>query len=256
MDGLPPELMLDFVDDDEPDMYVATDEPHYMSPEPAIAHLVAKAPIQEDSIFASSSAPIDPKPLQPLPRTQTVTLPVQSEAPRSEPPRSEPKRVKPERPVKLNKNGQPRKKRVYTEEQLAVMRERMAKVRAESGKNKAKKDEERAKEARYKELMKKKKEFDMEEVEEKIKKKAQPKPEPRSEPAPAPAPAPKGLTMQDLQKAQFEAIAQYDTLRKKRKAEKKQKQKVEQYHQDASSKLRKELEWRNVAGEYADFLGI
>ena len=256
MDGLPPELMLDFVDDDEPDMYVATDEPHYMSPEPAIAHLVAKAPIQEDSIFASSSAPIDPKPLQPLPRTQTVTLPVQSEPPRSEPPRSEPKRVKPERPVKLNKNGQPRKKRVYTEEQLAVMRERMAKVRAESGKNKAKKDEERAKEARYKELMKKKKEFDMEEVEEKIKKKAQPKPAPQSEPAPAPAPAPKGLTMQDLQKAQFEAIAQYDTLRKKRKAEKKQKQKVEQYHQDASSKLRKELEWRNVAGEYADFLGI
>tara|TARA_R110002096_G_scaffold231039_5_gene420735 strand:+ start:2956 stop:3723 length:768 start_codon:yes stop_codon:yes gene_type:complete len=255
MDGLPPELMLDFVDDDEPDMYVATDEPHYMSPEPAIAHLVAKAPIQEDSIFASSSAPIDPKPLQPLPRTQTVTLPVQSGR-RSEPPRSEPKRVKPERPVKLNKNGQPRKKRVYTEEQLAVMRERMAKVRAESGKNKAKKDEERAKEARYKELMKKKKEFDMEEVEEKIKKKAQPKPAPQSEPAPAPAPAPKGLTMQDLQKAQFEAIAQYDTLRKKRKAEKKQKQKVEQYHQDASSKLRKELEWRNVAGEYADFLGI
>tara|TARA_R100000951_G_scaffold116398_1_gene128023 strand:- start:1493 stop:2251 length:759 start_codon:yes stop_codon:yes gene_type:complete len=252
MDGLPPELMLDFVDDDEPDMYVATDEPNVgdISPEPAIAHLVAKAPIQEDSIFASSSVPIsDPKPLQPLPRTQTVTLPVQSEPPRSEP---KPKRAKPERPVKLNKNGQPRKKRVYTEEQLAVMRERMAKVRAESGKNKAKKDEERAKEARYKELMKKKKEFDMEEVEEKIKKKAQPKPEPRSEPAPAP----KGLTMEDLQKAQFEAIAQYDTLRKKRKAEKKQKQKVEQYHQDASTKLRKELEWRNVAGEYADFLGI
>lgn len=237
MEGLPPELTLDFVDDEEPEAWTATDEPTAdlsPVPEPAIAHLVEKKPIVEDAIFASDVEPTPPKSKpKEVKEVKEVKKP----------------RAKPERPVKLNKNGQPRKKREYTEEQRQAMRERMAQVRAQSGKNKAKKEEEKAQEARYKELMKKKKELEMQEVEEKLKQKKEPKPVSET-------PKPKGLTMDDLRKAQFEAIAQYDTLRKKRKEEKKQKQKVQQYHQDVKNNLRKELAWRDVAGEYADYLGI
>ena len=46
-----------------------------------------------------------------------------------------PKPVKAEKPVRLNKNGQPRKKRIYTEEQKEAMRVRMIKARAQRGKN-------------------------------------------------------------------------------------------------------------------------
>ena len=88
----------------------------------------------------------------------------------------------------------------------------------------------------------------MEEIEEKLKKKQQPK----KEPAPAPAPAPKSLTHEDIKKAQFDAILQYDTLRKQRKQKKKQEQQIQQYKKDVENSLKKELGWRDIAGEYAD----
>ena len=154
------------------------------------------------------------------------------------------------KPVKLNKNGQPRKKRVYTDAQREAMRERMKKAREQSGKNKAKKQEEKAQEKKYKELMKQKKLLEMDEIEEKIKKKKEPKKEP--EPAPAPIPTPKGLSREELKQAQFDAILQYETLRKQRKAKKKQEEQIKQYKQDVENSLKKELGWRDVAGEYAD----
>lgn len=153
-----------------------------------------------------------------------------------------------EKPVKLNKNGQPRKKRVYTDAQREAMRERMKKAREQSGKNKAKKQEEKAQEKKYKELMKQKKLLEMDEIEEKIKKKK----EPKKEPAPEPAPAPKGLSREELKQAQFDAILQYETLRKQRKAKKKQEEQIKQYKQDVENSLKKELGWRDIAGEYAD----
>ena len=154
------------------------------------------------------------------------------------------------KPVKLNKNGQPRKKRVYTDAQREAMRERMKKAREQSGKNKAKKQEEKAQEKKYKELMKQKKLLEMDEIEEKIKKKKEPKKEP--EPAPAPIPTPKGLSREELKQAQFDAILQYETLRKQRKAKKKQEEQIKQYKQDVENSLKKELGWRDIAGEYAD----
>ena len=154
------------------------------------------------------------------------------------------------KPVKLNKNGQPRKKRVYTDAQREAMRERMKKAREQSGKNKAKKQEEKAQEKKYKDLMKQKKLLEMDEIEEKIKKKKEPKKEP--EPAPAPIPTPKGLSREELKQAQFDAILQYETLRKQRKAKKKQEEQIKQYKQDVENSLKKELGWRDVAGEYAD----
>ena len=152
-----------------------------------------------------------------------------------------------EKPVKLNKDGKPRKKRNYTDEQRQAMRERMLKVRAESGKNKAKRDEQKAKEKKYKELMEKKKELEMEEVEKKLKQRSQPK----EEPAPV-IHQNIGISKEDLQKAQFEAIVQYETLRKKRKEKKKQEQQIKQYNEDVKTNLKKELGWREVAGPYAN----
>jgi hypothetical protein len=117
--------------------------------------------------------------------------------------------------------------------------------------NKSKRDEERAKEQRYKELMKQKKELEMEEVEERLRKKNQPK----QETAEKVAKPPSGLTMDDLKKASFEAIAQYDELRKQRKKKKKEEQAVQDYNQQVTTNLKRELGWREVAGPYAQFIG-
>ena len=46
-----------------------------------------------------------------------------------------------------------------------------------------------------------------------------------------------GLTRKDLEDAQFEAIAKYETLRKQRKAEKKQQQAIEQSKKELLNKL-------------------
>jgi len=128
----------------------------------------------------------------------------------------------------------------------------MKKVRLQAHKNKAKKDEERAKEAKHKELLKAKRDMEIEEMEAKIKRK--PSPQPKEDKG---APLPRtdtriGLTREDIEKAQFEAIMKYETLRKERKAKKKQAQQVENYHKEVKENLKKELGWRDVAGPYAD----
>ena len=236
MEGIPQELQLNFISENVP--HVCTDEPDMDLPSP-IEHLsVEKEPIKVDSIFDKDIVETSAAPQAPL-IEKVIENPI-SEAP---PP---PKKQK-EKPVKLNKNGQPRKKRNYTDEQRQAMRERMLKVRAESGKNKAKRDEQKAKEKKYKELMEKKKELEMEEVEQKLKKKSQPKEE--VQPI---IHQNIGISKEDLQKAQFEAIVQYETLRKKRKEKKKQEQQIQQYNEDVKTNLKKELGWREVAGPYAN----
>jgi len=235
MEGIPQELQLNFISENVP--HVCTDEPDMDLPSP-IEHLtVDKQPIEVESIFDKEIVACETA--APPSVEKVIENPI-SEAP---PP---PKKQK-EKPVKLNKNGQPRKKRNYTDEQRQAMRERMLKVRAESGKNKAKREEQKAKEKKYKELMEKKKELEMEEVEQKLKKKSQPK----QEPAPV-IHQNIGISKEDLQKAQFEAIVQYETLRKKRKEKKKQEQQIKQYNEDVKTNLKKELGWRDVAGPYAN----
>ena len=59
------------------------------------------------------------------------------------------------KPVRLNKNGQPRKKRVYTEEQREAMRVRMKLAREQRGKNDVIKKQKKEKVKKYKELKEK-----------------------------------------------------------------------------------------------------
>lgn len=243
MENLPKELQLEFVDEstgEENPNFVYTDEPELQDePLPEVEHLVPeKMPIEVNDIFDDSLKPI-------LPESEDVGgLDTEPPAPQISVVK-EPKKTK-EKPVKLNKNGKPRKKRQYTEEQRQAMRERMLKVRQMSGKNKQKKEEQKAKEQKYKELMEKKKDLEMEEVEEKIKKKSQPKP---VVPKPPPQPV---ITKQQIKDIQLEAIMQYDGLRKQRKAKKKQEQQVKEYNENVKKQLKKELGWKDVAGEYAN----
>lgn len=235
MEGIPQELQLKFISENVP--HVCTDEPDMDLPSP-IEHLsVEKEPIQVDSIFdkdiVEDSPPLIEKVIE-NPIAEAIT------------PQTPAKKQK-EKPVKLNKNGQPRKKRNYTDEQRQAMRERMLKVRAESGKNKAKREEQKAKEKKYKELMEKKKELEMEEVEQKLKKKSQPKEE--VQPI---IHQNIGISKEDLEQAQLNAIIQYETLRKKRKEKKKQEAQIKQYNEDVKTNLKKELGWRDVAGPYAN----
>ena len=250
MENLPKELQLEFVDEttgEENPNFVYDENDVDDEPLPEVEHLVPeKQPIEVNDIFDESLKPI-------LPETDDVGG-LDTEAPQiksakisvvKEPKVKEPKKTK-EKPVKLNKNGKPRKKREYTEEQRQAMRERMLKVRLMSGKNKQKKQEQKAKDQKYKELMEKKKELEMEEVEEKIKKKSQPKPVVAT---PPPQPS---LTKQEIKELQLEAIMQYDGLRKQRKAKKKQEQQAKEYTENVKKQLKKELGWRDVAGEYAN----
>jgi len=245
MENLPKELQLEFVDEttgEENPNFVYDENDVDDEPLPEVEHLVPeKQPIEVNDIFDESLKPI-------LPETDDVGG-LDTEAPQisvvKEPKVKEPKKTK-EKPVKLNKNGKPRKKREYTEEQRQAMRERMLKVRQMSGKNKQKKQEQKAKEQKYKELMEKKKELEMEEVEEKLKKKSVPKPVVAT---PPPQPS---LTKQEIKDLQLEAIMQYDGLRKQRKTKKKQEQQAKEYTENVKKQLKKELGWRDVAGEYAN----
>ncbi len=132
----------------------------------------------------------------------------------------------------LNKNGKPRKKLSEEHKQkLKLAREKALEVRrlkaAERKKEKAFVEEEKA-------LQRKKKQQDFDKL-----KKSVEEPE---KPEPAPAPVQRSsetwVTKDDLEKAQFEAIAKYEILRKQRKAEKRQKEQLEQEKQNIINKLK------------------
>jgi hypothetical protein len=232
MNDLPPELNLTFIDENQDD-YVCTDEPDLDVSDivETTEHLVIeKEPIKHEVIF--DDRVIEPKQQDDDTETQPPTPP------------ASPKQNKKEKPIRLNKNGKPRKQRVYTEEQKQKMRERMKYAREQSGKNKKKKEEEKAREKKYKELMEKKKELDMEETEQRIKNKNKPKEPPK--------PVKAQISREDLKQAQLEAIIQYETLRKARKAKKKEQQRIEQYNKDVKENLKREIGWREISGIYAD----
>jgi len=236
MSNPPPELQLDFVDDAPPAVY--TDVPELQeqeepSPIVEMKAMMDKEPIDDGAIFGEAKAP--------TPRSEPVPEPAPAPAP---------VKKRREKPVKYNKDGSVRKPRQYTEAQRKAMSERMKKVRLQAHKNKAQKDEEKAKVVKHKELLKAKRDMEIEEIEAKIKKKSQPK---EDKGAPLPRTDTRiGVTREEMEKAQFEAIMRYDTLRKERKAKKKQAQQVENYHKEVKANLQKELGWRDVAGVYAD----
>ena len=171
--------------------------------------IVEREEIIQENIFEAEE-PEKPKP-KPLPKPQP----------------------QPPKPVKLSKTGKP--KRELSEEH----RKKLAQNREKALQAKRIKAEENKKikemEAEEKELLKKKKQKDMDKLraevnDEKISSK------------PIPAPAPQGgayFTKEDLEKANFDAIQKYEVLRKARKAEKKQAEMIEKQKQDMMDKINK-----------------
>lgn len=153
------------------------------------------------------------------------------EAEEPEKPKPLPKpKPQPPKPVKLSKTGKP--KRELSEEHLKKLEQNREKAlqakRIKAEENKKIKEME----AEEKELLKKKKQKDMDKLraevnDEKI----------SSKPIPAPAPAPAYFTKEDLEKANFDAIQKYEVLRKARKAEKKQAEMIQKQQQDMISKI-------------------
>jgi len=158
-----------------------------------------------------------------------------------------PKPVKAEKPVRLNKNGQPRKKRIYTEEQKEAMRVRMLKARAQRGKNDKIKKEKKEILKKHKELKEKTIEQEVQEMENKLTKKNNPPP------SAIPQPAKQSFTRADLEEAQLGAIVKYETIRKQRKQKKKQEQLIAQEKEALKDLVKREINqtWESTAGRYA-----
>lgn len=156
-----------------------------------------------------------------------------------------PKPVKAEKPVRLNKNGQPRKKRIYTEEQKEAMRVRMIKARAQRGKNDKIKKEKKEILKKHKELKEKTIEQEVQEMENKLTKK--------NIPQAIPQPAKQSFTRADLEEAQLGAIVKYESIRKQRKAKKKQEQLIAQEKEALKDLVKREMNqtWESTAGRYA-----
>lgn len=157
------------------------------------------------------------------------------------------RKVNGEPKVVYNKNGTIRRKRVYTEEQKEKMRERMKEVRKMRGKNKKIKDEIKAKDQKHKELKAKMKDIEIKEMEEKLSGKT-----PVSQPAPKPQPQVihQTYSKDDLKQIQLDAIVEYEGLRKKRKAKKKEAQQVAEAKQELRKSIQKELNFWENAGCY------
>ena len=54
-----------------------------------------------------------------------------------------------------------------------------------------------------------------------------------------------------MKDAQLEAIMEYDALRKKRKAKKKEDKMVQQQKEDLKKLVRREMGWEETAGKYS-----
>lgn len=146
------------------------------------------------------------------------------------------KAARPKRQPKLKKNGQPRKP--MTEEhkrKLALAREKAAEGRERA---KKKREEQKAREKEEKELLKKKKEKDFQRLKKEVEEDEAPM---KVEIEP---PQKGGYTKDDMEQATFNAIAQYEILRKQRKEEKRKVEALEREKQEVIHKLKPQAGYR------------
>lgn len=224
MEGIPQELQFELKDDDEllHNMEKKQDEPQ-------VDMEIIEEPV-EDDVVELDVPDIKKEPI----KSEDIFLTPEI-----------PKPVKPEKPVRLNKNGQPRKKRVYTEEQREAMRVRMLKAREQRGKNDKIKKEKKEKVKKHQELKEKTIEHEIEEMEQKLNKK--------NTPQPTPHPVPKqSFTKKDLEDAQLNAIVEYEKIRKQRKQKKKEEQLIQQEKEALKKLVKREMNqtWESTAGRF------
>jgi len=155
------------------------------------------------------------------------------------PPQAEPQVALQKKPVKMNKNGKPRKQMSEAHKQkLAASREKALQARKLKAEER-KKAKELEKEER--ELLKAQKVKRVQKLREEV-----------SGESPAPAPQPsvpapvqqstQSFSREDLERAQLDAIIKYEALRKSRKEEKKKKEMLEKQQQDMRNKIKRATE--------------
>ena len=145
------------------------------------------------------------------------------------------KAARPKKQPKLKKNGMPRKPMSAEHlEKLAKAREKAAAGREIA---KKKREEQKAREKEEKELLKKKKEKDFQ----KLKKEVEEEPVKVEVQQP---PQKYGYTQEDLENATYNAIANYELLRKQRKEEKRKAEALEREKQEVINKLKPQTGYR------------
>jgi len=235
----PPRVQLNFEPDYQPeDFPVEADEPvdddmaeEVLPDEVVMPSVVERKKIDTNDIFDMEEIRTEldnmPDDLAVVPDElkDKITEPVKTYKPPATPV-SEKKR-------KVNKNGKPRK--AMSEEHKAKLAEARKKA-VEARKQKAiERKEQQALEKEEKELLKKQKVKRVQKLKQEVEEPTTP------EPAPAPAPVKRDsetwITKKDLENAQYEAIAKYETIRKQRKQEKRQAQMIEQERQTLIRKL-------------------
>jgi len=162
---------------------------------------------------------------------------------------------------KMNKNGKPRKKRKpmsdHQKEMLKQAREKaMAKrkyLTAEKNKiNQLKKEKTDMTES----LVKEKETLETQVLEEEVKslkKKVAVSPEPAPRPATPQMNNQSYITREDLEQSQLATLVHFETMRKKRKAEKKKKVQEADYLNQVATTMKKVNGWKEASGPYAGY---
>ena len=227
MNNLPPNLQYNFIEDAntllnevQPNMKLDIEA---APPQVAIdLPSISPIPINKVDIFEEDELP-SPK----------VEIEVEVEA---EPDPEPVKQVSfKEEPVRYNKNGTVRKKRVFTDAQKDIMRERLAKARLVKKNNQGviKKQKDKIKE--HKALKKESLDIEIDQMKQNI----------------SSGGKSNNFSKEDLENAQLEAIVKYEKIRKNRKAEKREQQAIADAKAETVDSVRKALGWADTAGRYS-----
>lgn len=148
---------------------------------------------------------------------------------------AEPQVAVQKKPVKMNKNGKPRKQMSEAHKQkLAASREKALQARKLKAEER-KKAKELEKEER--ELLKAQKVKRVQKLREEVNEEEAPAPQ-----TSVPAPSTQSFSRADLERAQLDAIIKYEALRKSRKEEKRKKEMLEKQQQDMRNKIKRATE--------------
>ena len=231
MNNLPPNLQYNFIEDAntllnevQPNMKLDIEAaPSHIAPTSQIdLPSISPIPINKVDIFEEDELP-SPK----------VEIEVEVEA---EPAPEQVKQVSfKEEPVRYNKNGTVRKKRVFTDAQKDIMRERLAKARLVKKNNQGviKKQKDKIKE--HKALKKESLDIEIDQMKQNI----------------SSGGKSNNFSKEDLENAQLEAIVKYEKIRKNRKAEKREQQAIADAKAETVDSVRKALGWADTAGRYS-----
>tara|TARA_R110002126_G_scaffold156579_1_gene304015 strand:- start:145 stop:939 length:795 start_codon:yes stop_codon:yes gene_type:complete len=215
---------------------------------------VSKTEIVESDIFDESSEEeyLDVQPPDQVPIIKEVVVPEEVK------PVAEvklPEHVPPLAAVHqtLNKNGKPRKTRKpLTDQQRKVNLENLRLAREKRKQSKGKAQLEKQKVIKKQTLMKQKEDLDLELLEEEVSDKQE---EVSQLKQPVEKKNKKGLTPEEIKQIQLDAILEYDTLRKSRKAKKNEAKMVQAEKEKLKQNLQMEMKqgWQATAGKWSTY---